>query len=100
MERAHVLAKYLAKAIEYDCDELLFENRNGREYIFFHKNGRGFGMVSLKSASDEADRMRQELGHMTRQALTLRHREQDYLLKAKEYESANEPAFHVVIKAC
>ena len=93
-----VIAGYLARAIELDCDELELEYKNGRETLCAVKNGLGVGIASLDSSSNEAEDVRKELHLICKWPRRIDVAGKEYLVKAKIFDSFGEDAFHVVIK--
>jgi hypothetical protein len=95
-----ILAEFVAAAIDSRAYELTIEYQDDQECIFAQKNGRGFGIARLPSASEEARKLRQEIYRIVKQPTVIKVLDQEYLLEARGINSSREPVFHVVIKSC
>ncbi len=92
------LEKCVSKAIKMGVNELEIEYKDGCEEVFAMKHGMGVGIASLKSGSEEAALLRNELYEISeRKEKRIRVGSTEYKLKVKIFNSFGEDAFRVTI---
>ena len=93
-----ILMDYVAEAIEQGFDELTVEYKDGQEMVFVQNKGVGIGIASLKSDGEEAAALRHELFRLAKSSKKIRLWDNEYILKARIFDSFGENAFRVLIK--
>ncbi len=60
-ERAGILGRLIADALQHGADTLEIEYKDGHEDVCAIKGGIGFGIASIESSSEDARAMREQL---------------------------------------
>jgi hypothetical protein len=92
------LGQCVTKTIKMGANGLQIEYKDGCEEVFAMKHGMGVGIATLKSGSEEAGLLRNELYEISElEERKLRVDGTEYKLKVEIFDSFMEDAFWVTI---
>ena len=93
-----ILARLVARAVEYGADGLEIEYKDGHEQVCAMKGCLGFGIARFPSSSEEAGALRDQLCAIGRRGTTITTSAGDARLKVSTYESFGETGYRVQIQ--
>src|SRR6478609_6319453 len=96
-EKSDILADIVAQVLSAGATEFEVAYKDGQEEIFAMKGPVGFGIVSLRSSTDEAKELRAQLYALKKKRRKIKIHGVDYLLLGEIFDSFGEDAFRVSI---
>jgi len=97
-DKGSILFELILKAVGIGASEMEVEYEDGSEEVCAFKDRMGIEIARLKSGSEEAVSLRNELYRIGKKKLRVNLSGADYELKVNVFESFGENAFRVKIR--